>query len=83
MEKLKVEREKIQANAMESQATNALKEKQLRLDFMKLQQQSNKDLDDSFLKNKEMEIQRDLKQQEIDNKVDINSNITTGYVRGF
>ena len=83
MEKLKVEREKIQANAMESQATNALKEKQLRLDFMKLQQQSNKDLDDSFLKNKEMEIQRDLKQQEINNKVDINSNITTGYVRGF
>ena len=83
LEKLKVEREKMQLDAMESQATNILKEKQLRLDFMKLQQESRKDLDDSFLKNKEMEIQRDLKQQEINNNVDVNSNIPTGYVRGF
>lgn len=83
LEKIKVEREKMQLDAMESQATNILKEKQLRLDFMKLQQESRKDLDDSFLKNKEMEIQKDLKQQEINNNLDVNSNISTGYVRGF
>lgn len=83
MEKLKVEREKMQINAMEAQATNALKEKQLQLDFLKLQNEAGKDLDDSFLKNKEMEYQRDLKQQEINHKIDVDSNITTGYVRGF
>lgn len=83
MEKIKVEREKMQLDAMEAQATNILKEKQLRLDFMKLQQEAGKDLEDGFLKNKEMEIQRDLKQQEINKNVDVNSNIPTGYVRGF
>lgn len=83
MEKIKVEREKMQLDAMEAQATNMLKEKQLRLDFMKLQQEAGKDLEDGFLKNKEMEIQRDLKQQEINKNVDVNSNIPTGYVRGF
>ena len=50
---------------------------------MKLQQEAGKDLEDGFLKNKEMEIQRDLKQQEINKNVDVNSYIPTGYVRGF
>ena len=35
------------------------------------------------LTNKEMEYQAALKEEELRQKVDINSNITTGYVRGF
>lgn len=83
LEKIKVEREKMQLDAMMTQASNEIKKQENQIKFLKLQQEAGKDLDDSFLKNKEMEIQRDLKQQEINNKVDVNSNIPTGYVRGF
>lgn len=83
LEKIKVEREKMQIDAMMTQASNEIKKQENQIEFLKLQQEAGKDLDDSFLKNKEMEIQKDLKQQEINNKVDINSNIPTGYVRGF
>lgn len=83
LEKIKVEREKMQLDAMMTQASNEIKRQDNQIKFLKLQQEAGKDLDDSFLKNKEMEIQKDLKQQEINNKVDINSNISTGYVRGF
>lgn len=83
LEKIKVEREKMQLDAMMTQESNEIKKQENQIKFLKLQQEAGKDLDDSFLKNKEMEIQKDLKQQEINNKVDINSNIPAGYVRGF
>lgn len=83
LEKIKVEREKMQLDAMMAQASNEIKRQDNQIKLIKLQQEYGKDVVDSSLKNKEMEIQRDLKQQEINNKVDINSNIPTGYVRGF
>lgn len=83
LEKINVEREKMHLDAMMTQESNEIKRQDNQIKFLKLQQEAGKNLDDSFLKNKEMEIQRDLKQQEIDNEVDINSNIPTGYVRGF
>lgn len=83
LEKIKVEREKMQLDAMMAQASNEIKRQDNQIKFLKLQQEAGKNLDDSFLKNKEMEIQQNLKQQEIDIKGNTNSNISTGYVRGF
>lgn len=83
LEKIKVEREKMQLDAMMAQASNEIKRQDNQIKLIKLQQEYGKNVDDSILKNKEMEIQKDLKQQEIDIKGNTNSNISTGYVGGF
>lgn len=83
LEKIKVEREKMQLDAMMAQASNEIKRQDNQIKLIKLQQEYGKNVDDSILKNKEMEIQKDLKQQEIDIKGNTNSNISTGFVRGF
>lgn len=83
LEKIKLEREKLQLKAEEMKQTNALKVQQMQIDLLKLQNERQKDTDDSVLKNKEMEIQKGLKEAELITKVNVGNNIPTGYVRGF
>lgn len=83
LEKIKLEREKLQLKAEEMKQTNALKVQQMQIDLLKIQNERQKDSEDSILKNKEMEIQKGLKEAELITNVNVGNNIPTGYVRGF
>lgn len=81
--KLQLEQQKLQQKTENDRVANQLKANQQQIDIMKLRAETQKDNDDTALKNKEMEYQKDLKELEIATKTNINTNIPAGYVRSF
>ena len=81
--KIQLEQQKLQQKTENDRVANQLKANQQQIDIMKLRAETQKDNDDTALKNKEMEYQKDLKELEIATKTDINTNIPAGYVRSF
>lgn len=81
--KLQLEQQKLQQKTENDRVANQLKANQQQIDIMKLRAETQKDNDDTALKNKEMEYQKDLKELEIATKTNINTNIPVGYVRSF
>lgn len=74
---------KVQQQGQKNQQDFAIKQEQNRIKSEELALKKQIENNKMLLTNKEMELQAQLKQQEINQKADINANITTGFVRGF
>ena len=74
---------KVQQQGQKNQQEFAIKQEQNRIKQEELALKKQIEDNKMLLTNKEMEIQAQLKQEEIQQKADVNTNITTGFVRGF
>jgi hypothetical protein len=74
---------KVQQQGQKNQQEFAIKQEQNRIKQEELALRKQIEDNKILLTNKEMELQAQLKQEEIQQKADINANITTGFVRGF
>ena len=74
---------KVQQQGQKNQQDFAIKQEQNRIKQEELALKKQIEDNKILLTNKEMELQAQLKQEEIQQKADINANITTGFVRGF
>lgn len=74
---------KVQQQGQKNQQDFAIKQEQNRIKQEELALRKQIEDNKILLTNKEMELQAQLKQEEIQQKADINANITTGFVRGF
>lgn len=74
---------KVQQQGQKNQQDFAIKQEQNRIKEEELVLRKQIEENKMLLTNKEMELQAQLKQQEIDARGETNDNITTGFVRGF
>jgi hypothetical protein len=74
---------KVQQQGQKNQQDFAIKQEQNRIKQEELALKKQIEDNKILLTNKEMELQAQLKQEEIQQKADINANITTGFARGF